>query len=196
MTMPELVKKMDELQIPLPPKPTRGLLQRIIRDSTRDLSEQIVTFGRHKNLLFRELPHSYIRWRWSLQETAAQGSGASHELRQLANFAQKVLNPQKETYHDPEMNAAIPYQPDPEETSSISTKWSLVTGTSEAMASGYNQGKNHVPTAKQMGAKPASNPRRARWPKTLPGGTRGTRGTNHQDRPAQGEAWNVILSLV
>ena len=29
---------------------------------------------------------------------------------------------------------------------------------------------------------------------TPPGGTRGTRGTNHQDRPAQGEAWNVILS--
>ena len=98
--------------VPIPPKPTRGQMQRLIRDTSADLSEQIITFGRHKGLLFKEAPESYLRW--SIAEVRANGSGGSEDLRQLANYAEQTLEGPQNTgsTSDPELGATVPYLPD------------------------------------------------------------------------------------
>ncbi|CAE7880913.1 hypothetical protein AK812_SmicGene39713 [Symbiodinium microadriaticum] len=63
MTLEELKQKMDELGLQIPPKPTKGLLARMIRDLTKSAEEEVVVcFGRYRNHTSKEVPEGYLCW--------------------------------------------------------------------------------------------------------------------------------------
>ncbi|CAE7575836.1 unnamed protein product [Symbiodinium pilosum] len=157
MTKADLEKKMDELKIPVPPAATKGHMMRLTRDTTADLSEQVCTFGRHRGLMFKEIPESYLLW--SVKGVQAKRSGSSEELRQLANYAERRMEKSHKMQHyDPEENAAIPYSPDPNDLVSVAPSaamsstgtWSMVPPAAnespEKRSLGKtNRGKGYVP---------------------------------------------------
>ncbi|CAE7358519.1 RE1, partial [Symbiodinium microadriaticum] len=112
MTLDELVAEAQKQHITLPPKPTKGALLRMLRDSKSTEADTVVPFGKYKTWYYRELPRGYLQW--AVQETK---SGGSHpDLVRLANWAKTVLTDpappdekeKKETLEDPETTAKTP----------------------------------------------------------------------------------------
>ena len=64
----ELMADARELGMELPPKPTRGLLIRMLRDAKNTADETIINFGRFAVYFYREVPQSYRVW--AMRETS------------------------------------------------------------------------------------------------------------------------------
>ncbi|CAE7540486.1 RE2 [Symbiodinium natans] len=62
MTLDELKMKADELQVPVPPKATKGLIMRLIRDNLNTPANELISFGRWRGYEYREVPDDYGRW--------------------------------------------------------------------------------------------------------------------------------------
>ncbi|CAE7644304.1 GIP, partial [Symbiodinium sp. CCMP2456] len=84
MTLAELQTKATELQIPYNKSTTKGYLQLKIRENTQGADEEVVTFGRCRNHLYREVPEDYLEW---AQKEVEANTNASNELRRLATWA-------------------------------------------------------------------------------------------------------------
>ena len=56
------LSKCREMGVDIPPKPTRGLLMRMIRDSVPATQDEVVPFGRYKGYRYCEVPFSYLEW--------------------------------------------------------------------------------------------------------------------------------------
>ena len=82
MTLTELRQKADSLCVQYPEKATKGQLQKLIRDGTRAPDEEIVSFGRYKNFMYKELPEGYLTW--AIRETEASCAAANRRRRQAA----------------------------------------------------------------------------------------------------------------
>ena len=74
-----------------PEKATNGLLTLLIRDScTKNKGDAVVTFGRHRGKLFKEVPRNYLEW--AVQEVKQRGpEGSSPDLVSLSTYAAQVL---------------------------------------------------------------------------------------------------------
>ncbi|CAE7367423.1 GIP, partial [Symbiodinium microadriaticum] len=119
MTLAELRTTADELNINYPTSANKGALMRMIRDTTQDVSERLMTFGRYKGYLYREVPPGYRRW---ARDEVARNTNASPDLVMFAAWAEREENPQSQaSYYDPEAAAMIPYNPADE------SAWDLVT---------------------------------------------------------------------
>ena len=110
-TLEDLIQRARTLNVSLPPKPTRGWLIRALRDATDTPAETLVTFGKFKGWMFKEVPQQYLDW--SIAEVDGNVN-ASEELRLLANWARQQVdkpkaNPRTRSLAtDPEALAKIP----------------------------------------------------------------------------------------
>ncbi|CAE7777019.1 GIP [Symbiodinium sp. CCMP2592] len=140
MTLADLQAKATELNVTINSRMGKGEIMRAIRDFTRAPDEEVVTFGRFRNYMFKEVPESYLQW--SIRETTAN-KGASDDLKRLAAWASTRETP---TIEDPEDHAKIPYHPDAE-TSSVGgslSSWS-VADQRPLPPSGYAKAKAKAP---------------------------------------------------
>ncbi|CAE7917780.1 RE2 [Symbiodinium sp. KB8] len=127
MTLDELRTTAEELRIDYPKTANKGALMRMIRDTTQDVSERLMTFGRYKGYLYREVPPGYRRW---AREEVARNTNASNDLVMFAAWAERELHSQTPAaYHDPEAAAMIPYNPEDE------SAWDLVTDPEKGSSS-------------------------------------------------------------
>jgi uncharacterized protein (DUF3820 family) len=114
LSLAELIAQAHSMHIPIPEKPTRGWLIRMLRDATATPADTIVPFGKFKGWLYREIPVPYLEW--TVKET--NGNPNAHpDLVRLATWAKVELerlsnNPRtgyaQEKMPDPEINATIP----------------------------------------------------------------------------------------
>ncbi|CAE7707470.1 GIP [Symbiodinium sp. CCMP2592] len=140
MTLVELQEKAGELNVKINSRMGKGEIMRAIRDFTRAPDEEVVSFGRFRNYMYKEVPESYLQW--SIRETTAN-SGASDDLKRLAAWASTRETP---TIEDPEDHAKIPYSPEAE-TSSVGgslSSWS-VADQRPLPPSGYAKAKAKAP---------------------------------------------------
>ncbi|CAE7859512.1 unnamed protein product [Symbiodinium necroappetens] len=133
MTLEQLKTQASELQIPIPPRATKGQLQLLIRDaSTREKAEAIVTFGRHKNKLYKEVPTQYLEWAMlEVRERGVESSGP--DLVSLANYAKAKLRPEEVESYNPEINPRVPLPVESSASSCWETHWSELTETALQM---------------------------------------------------------------
>ena len=154
MTHAQLMDTAREMGLTLPVKPTKAQMIRAIRDSAGSPADTVVSFGRFRGRLFREVPESYLRW--SITETEVNRDNALPDLIRLANYARMRLN--AEAIPDPEEAAHVPYTPSPEDTKSASSEWSTVSarilenefprksqGPAVAKAKGYPEAQKDMP---------------------------------------------------
>ena len=104
MTLAQLQTKARELQVKINPNASKGEIIKTIRDYTRAPDEEVVTFGRYKTYMFREVPEGYLQW--AMREVEAN-TNASEDLRRLAKWAETRGQPTENP--DPEVNSTIPY---------------------------------------------------------------------------------------
>ena len=116
MTLVELQQKATELCIQYPAKASKGHLQKLIPDGTRAPSEEIVSFGRYKNYMCRELPEGYLSW-------AIRNTNSSDDLRRLAKWAETREKKKGYTTNDPKVGAKIPYVPLGASSSGTPSSW-------------------------------------------------------------------------
>jgi hypothetical protein len=115
LTLDQLTQKAVEEGLSLPPRPTRGLLVRMLRESTQQESDNVMCFGKFKGWLYKEVPREYMKW--AVDETAAN-SNASEDLVRFANWAKEEFQKQDKVVlavrkppankDDPEVKAKIP----------------------------------------------------------------------------------------
>ena len=133
MTLEQLKTQASALQIPIPPRATKGQLQLLIRDaSTREKAEAIVTFGRHRNKLYKEVPTQYLEWAMlEVRERGVESSGP--DLVSLANYAKAKLRPEEVESYNPEINSRVPLPAESSTSSCWETHWSELTETAIQM---------------------------------------------------------------
>ncbi|CAE6922017.1 RE2 [Symbiodinium sp. CCMP2592] len=141
MTLDDLKKTAANLNIVLPDNTNRGLIMRMIRDSTEDKSEHIMTFGRYKGYLYEEVPMGYRKW---AQEEIRRNTNASDDLRMFAMWAEqdenKMTHAQAKSYYaDPETTAVVPYNPEEE------SNWEVVTEGTESSSSATRKSATGLP---------------------------------------------------
>ncbi|CAE7353792.1 GIP [Symbiodinium sp. CCMP2592] len=138
MTLDQLKAQAVEYQIEMPTKPTKGQLQMLIRDAaTRNKAEALVTFGRHRGKLFKEVPSQYLDW--AMKEVKARGvENSGPDLVSLANYARSLLEPEETITYNPEIDARVPLPS--EDGSSWETHWSELTETAKTMNAGMGYG--------------------------------------------------------
>ena len=73
MTFDQLKAQAQEFKIQIPAKP-QGAASVVCSDR-RYKGDAVVTFGRHKNKLFKGVPHQYLEW--AMREVEEQGSDSS-----------------------------------------------------------------------------------------------------------------------
>ncbi|CAE7806230.1 GIP, partial [Symbiodinium sp. KB8] len=157
MTLEQLKTQASALQIPIPPRATKGQLQLLIRDATtREKAEAIVTFGRHKNKLYKEVPTQYLEWAMmEVRERGAESSGP--DLVSLANYAKAKLQPEETESYNPEVNSKVPLPPESSADSCWESHWSELTETALQLNTRVNnqrkgneaQGYQRQPTPKK-----------------------------------------------
>lgn len=136
LSLAELISEAEKLQITMPPKPTRGLLMRMIRDTKSTPAQTLVTFGKFKGWMYQEIPLGYLQW--SVQETRANQN--SHpDLVRLAAWAQgeierreKATSSGTQVQKDPEATAVIPpprLKAMGRQSDSSDTSWSRVASS-------------------------------------------------------------------
>ena len=54
-----LKEKCEENHISLPAKATRGLMLKLLREALQPAGDQVMTFGRYKSWMFKEVPKEY-----------------------------------------------------------------------------------------------------------------------------------------
>ncbi|CAL1145601.1 unnamed protein product [Cladocopium goreaui] len=115
LTLDQLTQKAVEEGLSLPPRPTRGLLIRMLRESTQQESDNVMCFGKFKGWLYKEVPREYMKW--AVDETAAN-TNASEDLVRFATWAKEEFQKQDKVVlvvrkppaskDDPEVKAKIP----------------------------------------------------------------------------------------
>ena len=113
LSLSELVTEAEALSMVMPPKPTRGLLMRMIRDAKATPGQTVVSFGKFKGWMYHEIPQSYLEW--SIQETKSNAN-AHVDLVRLATWAQGELEKRQSKQagyatsasKDPEAVATVP----------------------------------------------------------------------------------------
>ncbi|CAE7254046.1 GIP [Symbiodinium natans] len=131
MTLEMLIQTVTEMNIEIPPRASKGMVMRLIRDGAGGGDQHVMTFGRYKGYLFTETPPGYRQW--AMREVQ-ENSNASEELRMYAEWcrARPEGNSKGTYFHlsedDPEANATTPYVFDEVDN----TRWELLgrTGTS------------------------------------------------------------------
>ena len=93
MKLPELIEKAEAMDLELPPKPTRGLLLKMLREAIQPPTDRVMTFGKYKSWLYKEVPESYMEW--SIKEVRAN-TNASPDLRMFSNWAEQELAARKQ----------------------------------------------------------------------------------------------------
>ena len=69
----------------LPPRPSRGLLMKLLRENTPPTGEEKVCFGSYKGFMYKEVNWSYLNWAMKEVET---NPNHSPDLARLARWAQ------------------------------------------------------------------------------------------------------------
>ncbi|CAE7414743.1 RE2 [Symbiodinium sp. CCMP2592] len=140
MNKAQLLEQCRLLEIEVPEKATNGHLTLLIRDCcTRNKGDAVVSFGRHRGKLFREVPQSYLRW--ALAEVKERGpEGSSPDLVSLSRFAAQVLQEVPEVNNkDPEMNSMVPVPQDVESVVSWGSEgWSELSPEARKLNSQAN----------------------------------------------------------
>jgi len=85
MCLQDLTAKCLEEGLALPPKPTRGLLMRMLRENTPPGDTEKVCFGSYKGYMYKEVNPQYLEW--AMREVAANPQH-SPDLARLAQWAQ------------------------------------------------------------------------------------------------------------
>ena len=90
-TRMELRKKCEELGVNVTDQMTRGQLMRKLRETQEDLTrptdDDVITFGKHNGLMYREVPKEYIDW---ARTTVEQDPlNCSRQLRRLVLWADR-----------------------------------------------------------------------------------------------------------
>jgi uncharacterized protein (DUF3820 family) len=132
MNLADLKTRCDEEGVSLPDKPTRGLMIKLLREKVQPAGEQVVTFGKYKSWMYKEIPETYLRW--AIKETGANAN-SSPDLVKLANWAKEDLEKRATqarvagavpASEDPEVKAKYP--PPPMSLPGSSASWSVVSG--------------------------------------------------------------------
>ena len=132
MNLADLKTRCDEEGVSLPEKPTRGLMIKLLREKVQPAGEQVVTFGKYKSWMYKEISETYLKW--AIKETDAN-TNASPDLVKLANWAKEDLEKRATearvagavpASEDPEVKAKYP--PPPMSLSGSSASWSMVSG--------------------------------------------------------------------
>jgi hypothetical protein len=89
MSLDALKEKCAEEGLALPPKPTRGLLMKMLRDNLPPSGEEKVTFGSHKGYKYKEVNWAYLNW--AIKEVSSNPQH-SPDLGRLARWAQAEKN--------------------------------------------------------------------------------------------------------
>ena len=133
LKLEELLTKAAELEITVPAKPTRGVLLKLIREAVQPPGDHVMTFGKYRSWLYKEVPESYMDW--SIREVRAN-SNASPDLKLFAKWAQTELSGRQARMKksgtvlatdDPEVKAVV--EP-PDVASVVSWKSSVSQGSS------------------------------------------------------------------
>ena len=127
MNKTQLLEQCRILGLEVPEKATNGLLTLMIRDScTKNKGDAVVTFGRHRGKLYKEVPRSYLEW--AIQEVRERGpEGSSPDLVSLSTYAAQILQDKGAYHRDPEETAVVPIPPESSSASSWSEVWSELT---------------------------------------------------------------------
>lgn len=108
MKLDELKKRCDADGISYGDKAARGLLMRLIRDKNQPEGEQVVTFGKYKSWMYKEIPKGYLEW--TIKETA-QNPNSSPDLVKLSEWARVELRRREGLARQ---CGAVPEREDPE----------------------------------------------------------------------------------
>ena len=139
MTLAQLVAEAEKEQIPLPAKPTRGLMMRLLRDARNTPASTVVPFGRYKGFMYQEVPAGYLDW--AMKEVKANPN-AHEDLVRLATWASLEMDRRATTKgyvkkpdmgRDPEAIAVISPPPSRKSrapSSSSEGSWARVTYSS------------------------------------------------------------------
>ena len=135
MSLEELKIKAVEADLEMPPKVTRGWLIKALRDNLQPEGDQVMTFGKYKSWMFKEVPFSYQEW--AMKETEVN-TNSSPELVHFAAWCRQELAERKQRakgkgvptmVEDPEVNAKIPPPAMSESAWSVLTWKSTESGT-------------------------------------------------------------------
>lgn len=109
LRLDELKEKCQAEGLPLPEKPTRGVLMKMLRDNIPPTAEEMVPFGKYKGYKYGEVPVGYLEW---AEEEIKANVNHSPDLARLARWHQHKRNATTpgagSSRGDPEENAVIP----------------------------------------------------------------------------------------
>ena len=91
-----MVAEAEKEQIPLPAKPTRGLMMRLLRDARNTPGSTVVPFGRYKGFMYQEVPARYLDW--AMKEVKANPN-AHEDLVRLATWASLEMDRRASRHH-------------------------------------------------------------------------------------------------
>jgi hypothetical protein len=74
MNLADLKTRCDEEGVSLPEKPTRGLMIKLLREKVQPAGEQVVTFGKYKSWMYKEISETYLKW--AIKETDANANAS------------------------------------------------------------------------------------------------------------------------
>ena len=89
MNLADLKTRCDEEGVSLPEKPTRGLMIKLLTEKVQPAGEQVVTFGKYKSWMYKEIPEIYLRW--SIKETNANANSSPAGLGEAGKLGQGEL---------------------------------------------------------------------------------------------------------
>ena len=95
MTLPELRKKALEMGVAIPDKTSKGNLLRLIRSSVSTGADSLMTIGRWKGCLYKEIPDDYGSW--ALTETERTPNSSPELIMYARWWKENRLNDPKET---------------------------------------------------------------------------------------------------
>ena len=107
-TVEELIQEVRAAGLTVPPKPTRGVMIRMLRDEKSTEADSVINFGRYAGYYYREVPRDYKDW--VLREMKV---GSSHpDLVRFGNWIKETDGSSNEpkiphAKDDPEANAKV-----------------------------------------------------------------------------------------
>ena len=108
LSLGELKNKCQEHRLEVPQKATRGLLIKMLRQTSQPSGEQVMNFGKYKSWMYQEVPIDYLRW--AVRE-AEVNDNAGDDLSHFAAWAKAELE-KRASYA--QKSGAVPYNQDVE----------------------------------------------------------------------------------
>lgn len=152
LKLEELLTRAADLQIEVPPKPTRGVLLKLIREAVQPPGDHVMTFGKYRSWLYQETPEDYMNW--AVREVQANpNSGA--DLRMYATWAKMELEQRRErakkggiiaAVDDPEVRAVV----EPPDVSVMSWKSSISSAAQSNRKWAPGREKRHLPGEQEL----------------------------------------------